>query len=472
MNKRAKLLVSTAIAVPIVLAGGATAYASHYRDRALPGSSIAGIDVAGMTRDQVAAAVRERAAGVVVDVTTPGGPTKASLADLGYAVDVDATLERVFDANGDWSALARALFSSRPLDVVVSRDGDAFDAYVERVAAPSVRAAANAVVVRAKDKLSFAVKPSVTGHAADATALADAAARAAASLTSASAAIQIVDETPKVTTAAATDVADRANALIRHRVRIAAPDKTFTATTRQKSTWVTVPVRAGVPGAPVLDADAVSTWVAASAKSIEAAPQNGARHLSSTGKVVRVVTQARDGVRVTNTKSTTEAVVAAWESGAKDTARFATKTVPATWTERTLAPGAENLAYPAIAGEKWIDVNLSRHTITAYVGGKAVNGPIQMVDGAPATPTDVGTFQIYWKNPLMTMRGQNADGTDYETPNVPWSSFFNGGEALHGAYWRSSFGYSASHGCVNLPIPVAKWVYDWAPIGTPVASHY
>ena len=71
----------------------------------------------------------------------------------------------------------------------------------------------------------------------------------------------------------------------------------------------------------------------------------------------------------------------------------------------------------------------------------------------------------------MTMRGNNADGTRYETPNVPWSTFFHEGFALHGAPWRSSFGYSASHGCVNLPVGVAKWVYDFAPIGTPVVSH-
>ena len=72
----------------------------------------------------------------------------------------------------------------------------------------------------------------------------------------------------------------------------------------------------------------------------------------------------------------------------------------------------------------------------------------------------------------MTMRGSNADGTDYETPNVPWTSFFHRGYALHGAPWRTSFGYSASHGCVNLPVPVAKWIYDFAPLGTPVVTHF
>jgi len=25
-----------------------------------------------------------------------------------------------------------------------------------------------------------------------------------------------------------------------------------------------------------------------------------------------------------------------------------------------------------------------------------------------------------------------------------------------------------SHGCVNLPMDVAAWMYDWAPVGTPV----
>ena len=45
-------------------------------------------------------------------------------------------------------------------------------------------------------------------------------------------------------------------------------------------------------------------------------------------------------------------------------------------------------------------MNLSRHTMTAYVGGRVVKGPVAMVNGAPATPTVVGTFRVYDKNPL------------------------------------------------------------------------
>ena len=74
------------------------------------------------------------------------------------------------------------------------------------------------------------------------------------------------------------------------------------------------------------------------------------------------------------------------------------------------------------------------------------------------------------------MRGNNADGTKYETPDVPWILYFHGGYATHGAYWRSSFGYDAgaggSHGCVNMPVDSAKNLYDWANVGTKVISRY
>jgi lipoprotein-anchoring transpeptidase ErfK/SrfK len=52
--------------------------------------------------------------------------------------------------------------------------------------------------------------------------------------------------------------------------------------------------------------------------------------------------------------------------------------------------------------------------------------------------------------------------------------YINGGVALHGTYWHNLFGSGArpSHGCVNLPLRAAKWLYGWAPVGTPVRVTY
>src|SRR5699024_9600248 len=59
----------------------------------------------------------------------------------------------------------------------------------------------------------------------------------------------------------------------------------------------------------------------------------------------------------------------------------------------------------------------------------------------------------------------------YYTEDVPWGQYFHRGYAFHGAPWRSSFGYSGSHGCVNMPVSDATWLYHWASIGTRLVVH-
>ena len=48
----------------------------------------------------------------------------------------------------------------------------------------------------------------------------------------------------------------------------------------------------------------------------------------------------------------------------------------------------------------------------------------------------------------------------------------NYGHALHGTYWHNNFGAIMSHGCVNLPMDFAEWLYGWTSIGTRVEIHY
>ena len=70
------------------------------------------------------------------------------------------------------------------------------------------------------------------------------------------------------------------------------------------------------------------------------------------------------------------------------------------------------------------------------------------------------------------MRGENADGTNYEAPDVPWVTYFHRGYALHAAHRGALPSATPGRiGCVNLPVSVAKQVYDFAPLGTPVVVH-
>jgi lipoprotein-anchoring transpeptidase ErfK/SrfK len=127
----------------------------------------------------------------------------------------------------------------------------------------------------------------------------------------------------------------------------------------------------------------------------------------------------------------------------------------------------------APAGFKWIDVNIAAKHMEMYEQGTVVQTyPVSA--GAPETPTPQGHFKIFEKLQVQDMRGYNANGTKYFQPHVRWVSYFSGSNAIHGNYWRplSWFGNrNSSHGCVSVPDDEAKWVYNWAPVGTPIVVH-
>jgi lipoprotein-anchoring transpeptidase ErfK/SrfK len=42
--------------------------------------------------------------------------------------------------------------------------------------------------------------------------------------------------------------------------------------------------------------------------------------------------------------------------------------------------------------------------------------------------------------------------------------YFDDEIALHGAYWHDGFGFRRSHGCVNMSVTDAHWLYEWAEV--------
>lgn len=125
---------------------------------------------------------------------------------------------------------------------------------------------------------------------------------------------------------------------------------------------------------------------------------------------------------------------------------------------------------PNPASEKWIDVDLTHQNMTAYEGQRPVYHTL-VSSGLPQFPTVVGTFSIYVKYESADMSGGFGDDA-YFLPSVPYVMYFHGNYGLHGTYWHNNFGRPMSHGCVNLPTPDAEWLFNWAPVGTRVVTHY
>ncbi len=136
------------------------------------------------------------------------------------------------------------------------------------------------------------------------------------------------------------------------------------------------------------------------------------------------------------------------------------------------APPVAQPRRPSSGESRSIVVNLSKQWMYAYEGDEIVfDAPVSTGRDGMETPT--GTYAIYTKLPKQTMDGV-TNGEYWIVPNVPNVMYFNGGVALHGTYWHNRFGTGArlSHGCVNLPLKAAAWLYAWASVGTPVRVTY
>ena len=135
-------------------------------------------------------------------------------------------------------------------------------------------------------------------------------------------------------------------------------------------------------------------------------------------------------------------------------------------------PASDTPSNPVPGGEKWIDVNLSTQTLRAYEGNQAVY-TARVSSGVAWYPTPAGTFRIQRKYRYDDMTGgSRARGDYYYLPNVPYCMYYYAGYALHGTFWHNNFGTPMSHGCTNLSIPDAAWLFNWAPLGTKVVNHY
>lgn len=119
-------------------------------------------------------------------------------------------------------------------------------------------------------------------------------------------------------------------------------------------------------------------------------------------------------------------------------------------------------------GAKHIYIDLSAQHLYAFEGNNLVlNAPIS-TGKWHHTPT--GTFHYWIKLQVTRMTGGDPSiGTYYDLPNIHYTMYFynadvpkSAGYSTHEAYWHNNFGHPMSHGCVNMRLQDAKFLYDWA----------
>lgn len=138
------------------------------------------------------------------------------------------------------------------------------------------------------------------------------------------------------------------------------------------------------------------------------------------------------------------------------------------------------------AEDKAVIVSISKQHLWGCESTTSVydSAVITGMESYPADLTPVGTYKIYGKQTDQTLRGSDNTGS-WSDPVSYWEPFLDnqyGAYGFHDATWRNNADFgkvdinapftttakSASHGCVELPLAAAKWLYNWSVVGTTV----
>ncbi len=123
---------------------------------------------------------------------------------------------------------------------------------------------------------------------------------------------------------------------------------------------------------------------------------------------------------------------------------------------------------------RWIDVQLTQQLITLYQD----RDPVRVVvttSGMAGWETPTGEYAITWRKANETM-SSGAIGAEhfFKLEDVLYTQYFTDeGHAIHYAWWRTpeTIGRPGSHGCLNVLLDDAEFMWDWADVGTPIIIH-
>lgn len=462
-----------------VLAVSISGYAAYYgfTNRALPGSYVGDLKVSGLSEKQIVAKLDNVQAQGKIKVVGKGITTQeVSLNELGYKLESEATAKEVLKRNKQVLPYLKGLFMRTVIEPKKQVDSNALNALSVRISEglPGAKAPQEPKVVLNQDAKDFSVVAGTNGYGVSVKNLLEAAQKTVYQGKTVECQLEYGVVTPVATEEQAQALAEKARKLAQLKAEIKYSDQVFAAGEETRHTWVKIP-EVAASAEPEIDDEAVKNWLGTIREKIDVARVNGVKRVNQAGMVLRQDNDPVDGHKLVNLEELAKSAQKSLHAGSDYSGEARVEVDKAEWEEKTVVANAGTLPWPALPGEKWIDVNLSQHTVTAYEGGKVVMGPYLMNHGHPETPTIRGVFHVLYKKTSDRMRGFNRDGTKYDIPNVPWAVYFdNRGYAIHGAPWANEFGFAGdrgTHGCVNLPVPTAQMFFNWAPVGTTVVSH-
>ncbi len=131
-------------------------------------------------------------------------------------------------------------------------------------------------------------------------------------------------------------------------------------------------------------------------------------------------------------------------------------------------------------GKTYIEIDLTNQTLWYYKNGKKLweCGIVSGQTTSAARTTLPGVYKLWDKQTNYRMKSSNSDGERWDTTCNYWNNVSLCGIGLHDSQWRGTavggeiYKYNGSHGCINMTLESAKYIYDNVEYDTPVVMYY
>ncbi|WP_235282342.1 L,D-transpeptidase family protein [Microbacterium sp. SA39] len=411
-----------------------------------PGTTVAGIPVGWMTPGAAADAISAHVAETEVVLTGEGDGTVLTGADLGATVDATALADEAFATAPMWN-LGAWMGDSVPADITF--DTEVATSALRAAVPTSFANPVDAGVVFDAATASYIATPAESGTGIDATALnaafADAIAGGSKTLEFPGGPTEAL---PAVSDDDAAATVAELNTMLTTIGFYVGEERTVPVDPATAATWLSVVDDDGQLRIEA-DAQAIQATVDALPGAVDRAPVNATTIVDSAGNVLREEQAGVTGRTVGDTSGVAE--------------RFSEQLVA---RDGVFPLEVAEVPFETVSLFRKIDIDLGSQRATLYENGNVVNS-WAVSTGLPGTPTPTGNFKVFAHTRVQDMGCY--PGAPYCTEDVPWITWFAPNIGFHGTYWHNNYGQRMSHGCVNLPIDLAKYVYDWSPVGLEVS---
>lgn len=437
-----------------------------------PGVSVAGHSMAYKTRTQAAAELKKYDDQHVLTIVLADKTYTMKSAELGATRDVAATVDTAYGVgrNTPWPLVGVASsLRGGHAGYAYNLDTSKLNVFVSKVLTdigrPPVNARVEVVdgkVVAVADQDGVSIDQTQLGHTLQ---------QALAEGQDKSVALTPTTVKADIQLSATEAVITQANQLTASDLVLSYEGKAYKPSPVTIASWLVFPAKPNEKGVAALAVDVdeakLRGYVQSVANEVNVAPTN--KKVTIKNGVSTTDQEGKDGLAI-NQDDAVKALLSALHK--QEATSLALTTAPVAFkTEYNRVTTLDGVA-------RYIEINLSTQHLWVYQDSQVIyESPVTSGATGMGFPTATGLFSIYAKARNTHLIGyQYGPQYNYDVLVDYWMPFY-GGFGLHDAWrWRTSFGgqdyyYNGSHGCVNLPLETAAFIYNWADIGTPVWVH-